>query len=159
MIIVLDPGHGGGQPGAVGQMSKYGGPEGQVLEKDLTRDFADAARGYLEQLLGATVYLAREGDEEVSLYNRAKVAHDNNADALISIHFNSGSSTAKGAETYYAQTRTSDKSFAQDIQTAMVDWYGRVDRGVKSDTQSGPGELSVLRYFGGDSYPRALIEV
>lgn len=160
MIFVIDAGHGGSASGATGRMSIYSKPEETVYEKNLTKDFADAAKSYFEIMLEATVYMARENDDYVTLTDRARVAHDHNADALISIHFNStSSSTVKGGETFYAQTRSQDKNFAEAIQFQLVDWYGRYDRGTKNDTQSGAGELTVLRAFQDDDRPRALVEV
>jgi len=68
-------------------------------------------------------------------------------DAVISIHFNSGNSTAKGTETIYAATRTQDKGFAETLQRNVVDYLGTRDRGVIKDTASAEGSLGVLRFL------------
>jgi len=83
----------------------------------------------------------------------------NHVDAVISIHWNGGSTTASGTETYYAQTRPQDKPFAQTIQANVVDRMGTNDRGVLDDTKSAVGSLGILRYHSGEAYPRALVEI
>jgi N-acetylmuramoyl-L-alanine amidase len=69
------------------------------------------------------------------------------------------STTANGTETYYVQTRSRDKSFAQTLQTAVVAALGTKDRGVLDDKKAAVGSLGVLRYPSGATYSRALIEV
>lgn len=65
--------------------------------------------------------MGREGDATVGINARSLVAHNNNVDAVLSIHFNSGGGgTARGVETFYAKTRSGDKSFATSIRNAVV---------------------------------------
>lgn len=92
--IVIDPGHGGEDAGAVG-------PEG-TLEKDVTLSVAERLRALLERGLGVRVILTRTGDTLVALDRRAAVANNDRADLLISLHANSAlRDTAAGAEVYY----------------------------------------------------------
>lgn len=91
--VALDPGHGGGDPGtAVG----YG-----LVEKDLTLDIARR----LQQMLVAAsceAVLTRDGDESVSLRERASRANASRADLFVSIHINwLPARNARGIETYY----------------------------------------------------------
>jgi len=95
-ILVLDPGHGGADPGSQ--------TAGRVYEKELTLDWALR----IEKLLAGTswkVVLTRREDRELSLLERVDIANQHNADLFISLHFNSleksGSAREEtGIETY-----------------------------------------------------------
>jgi N-acetylmuramoyl-L-alanine amidase len=99
-IVVIDPGHGGNHPGAIG-------PSG-LREKDVVLDIALKLRKILQDN-GLTVYLTREKDVDIPLENRPLIAMQREANVFISIHTNSamqkGSSTAKGIETYVLNSR------------------------------------------------------
>ncbi len=84
--IVIDPGHGGGETGARGP--------GGTLEKDVTLGVARRLKAALEARLGLRVLLTRNGDEEVSLDERAARANNNKADLFISLHANAAASAA-----------------------------------------------------------------
>jgi N-acetylmuramoyl-L-alanine amidase len=88
--IVLDPGHGGHDNGA---MSSFG------CEKDYTLDVALRARDVLQQM-GYKVYMTRTTDEFIPLEDRVRFANRFSNALFISIHFNSGGSAASGLETY-----------------------------------------------------------
>jgi N-acetylmuramoyl-L-alanine amidase len=79
--IVLDPGHGGGDPGAMG-------PTG-VMEKDVTLDIAKRLRERLSKYDDYRVLLTREKDVRVSLRDRVEFSNSSGADLFISIHVNS----------------------------------------------------------------------
>jgi N-acetylmuramoyl-L-alanine amidase len=103
--IVLDPGHGGTESGAVG-------PSG-VLEKELTLTLARDLEARLEQS-GIRVVLTRNEDANVPHDNRTSIANQNKGDLFISIHLNSSlGSGAHGAETYFLSTEASDAPAAQ----------------------------------------------
>jgi N-acetylmuramoyl-L-alanine amidase len=89
--IVIDPGHGGRDPGAIG-------PNG-ILEKDVTLKIACQLRDLLKKKNGIKVYLTREGDEFVTLADRTKMANERNADLFISIHADAMPGTQKIKET------------------------------------------------------------
>jgi N-acetylmuramoyl-L-alanine amidase len=91
--VVIDPGHGGRAPGAVGRRSK---------EKDITLAISLKLGNYIrENMEDVEVIFTRETDIDVPLHERARIANDNNADLFISIHCNSvGSRTAIGTETF-----------------------------------------------------------
>lgn len=92
--IVIDAGHGGKDPGAVGAKLK---------EKDINLRVALALGGLIEkELKDIKVVYTRKTDVFVELNERARIANKNKADLFISIHTNasSGSKTAKGTETY-----------------------------------------------------------
>lgn len=123
--IVVDPGHGGDDPGATG----FG-----LEEADVVLDIGKRLRDLLEAE-GATVLMTRETDETVSLTDRTDLANDNDADRFVSIHANAcGDCGARGTETYYHDSldETSDAAdLADKAQTEMVDHLGTTDRGVK----------------------------
>jgi N-acetylmuramoyl-L-alanine amidase len=95
--IVIDPGHGGEENGARG-------PTG-IVEKDVTLSVARRLKALVESKLGLRVLLTREGDETISLDDRAVVANSNKADLFISLHVNAAlRKDPKGAEVFYLST-------------------------------------------------------
>ncbi len=91
-VIVIDPGHGGRDPGAVG---------GDVKEKDITLAIALILGKQLAAMENTRVVYTRTKDETVDLYKRPQIAMENKADLFISIHCNSvTSSKPYGAETW-----------------------------------------------------------
>jgi N-acetylmuramoyl-L-alanine amidase len=92
-VIVIDAGHGGKDPGALGSISR---------EKDINLAIALKTGEYLERnLRNVTVIYTRKNDSTVELIDRPKIANKANADLFISIHTNSTNSrSVKGAETW-----------------------------------------------------------
>jgi len=92
-VIVIDAGHGGKDPGAVGANS---------LEKNITLAVALKTGEYIEKnLKNVTVVYTRKNDTFVEVKDRAAIANKNNADLFISIHVNGTSSNrVQGTETY-----------------------------------------------------------
>ena len=101
--VVLDAGHGGKDPGAVGRFSK---------EKDLNLSLVLKMGELLkEQYPDVKVVYTRSTDEFIPLQTRADIANKNNADLFISIHANaSPSKDAKGVETFILGTEKMDKN-------------------------------------------------
>jgi N-acetylmuramoyl-L-alanine amidase len=101
-IIVLDPGHGGVEHGAVG-------PTG-LREKDVTLTLARRLKRELERgNRSISVVLTRDEDRLVGLEERTAIANHNKADLFLSIHLNaSPRARATGAETYYLSTDATD---------------------------------------------------
>jgi len=92
--IVIDPGHGGRDPGARGQRG--------TEEKDITLKVALKLRDLLSQQRGIRVLMTRERDEFVELEDRAKFANGKEADLFVSIHVNSHPQrSVKGIEIYH----------------------------------------------------------
>ena len=139
-IILLDPGHGGVDPGAVGSTG--------VLEKDVVLAIALHLRDYLQQA-GATVVLTRYEDRDISgyddpshpdryrrdLYRRAEIIESSNADAFVSIHANALSiGSARGAQTFYRPDALgANKRLASELQRALVTVTGQANRGLSTD--------------------------
>ena len=145
-VVVLDPGHGGVDSGAMC---------GPVMEKDLTLDVALRTQLLLRDA-GFRTILTRKDDRYVSLAERAEVANREPHSLFVSIHFNEGErAAASGVETYFAgqQARTApgifqwlsflrtpeaepmqakSESLARFLQTALVERTRAVNRGIKS---------------------------
>ena len=106
-VIVLDPGHGGVDSGAIGP----GGAVEKTIVYDFTRELAQklAAGGRYR------VVMTRNGDEFVSLADRVKMARDANAALLISIHADTLQAAAdvSGATVYTVADRASDAEAAR----------------------------------------------
>ncbi|MEY4700939.1 MAG: hypothetical protein RL326_1126, partial [Pseudomonadota bacterium] len=102
-IVVLDPGHGGGDAGATGT-------DGQV-EKEITLDVARRVRLLLEKKYGFNVLLTRGRDEFVPLARRTAYANKKNAAAFISLHVNASQEhDADGLEVYYLDNANDEAS-------------------------------------------------
>lgn len=91
-LIVIDAGHGGTDPGAIGRRG--------TKEKDITLKYAKFIAKVLQNS-GFRVYLTRENDEYLKLHERIDIAMKKNADFFISIHADSATNTkARGATIY-----------------------------------------------------------
>ncbi|HTF92802.1 MAG TPA: N-acetylmuramoyl-L-alanine amidase, partial [Verrucomicrobiae bacterium] len=100
--IVLDPGHGGKDPGAIGN--------GGLAEKDLVLSIARKLAAKLRKEMNVQVVLTRNDDRFVPLEDRTALANAEDADLFISLHMNaSPNSEARGIETYYLDN-TSDEA-------------------------------------------------
>jgi N-acetylmuramoyl-L-alanine amidase len=92
--IVIDPGHGGHDPGTIG-------PHG-LQEKDLVLDVALRLERLVRRELGADVVMTRSTDVFIPLEERTAIANTKNADLFLSIHANaSRDRSARGIETYF----------------------------------------------------------
>ena len=93
--IVIDPGHGGKDPGTVNR--RLG-----LKEKDITLDIGKRLNAILNEHKELEVILTRPRDEFVPLEERAAIANSNQGDIFVSIHTNSAPRlTARGVESYY----------------------------------------------------------
>lgn len=96
--IVIDPGHGGKDPGAVG----FG-----LKEKDIVLNVAKKIKKVLEEKNGYEVLLTRDGDVSLSLEERTAIANTKEADLFLSIHVNAHPEKAiRGVETFYLNLAT-----------------------------------------------------
>jgi N-acetylmuramoyl-L-alanine amidase len=92
-IVVIDPGHGGEDPGAIGKAG--------VKEKVVVLEIAKKLRNALNREKNVRAFLTRESDYFISLRRRWMIAREYNADLFISIHANAGfNRNKKGAEVY-----------------------------------------------------------
>ena len=163
LLVVLDPGHGGQDSGAM---------SGTLLEKDLTLDVAVRAE-LLLHAAGFSTTLTRDHDRYVSLTERASVGNREDNSLFVSIHFNDNKrETTSGIETYYALRQSAappglfswlpflqrrdvapltakSESLARSIQAALVERTKAVNRGTK------PEQFFVIANL---RHPAALIE-
>lgn len=103
--IVVDAGHGGKDPGAIG-------PSG-LKEKNITLAMAKLLKTELERELGCQVILTRDRDVFIPLEERTAIANKVGADLFISVHANaSHNKSAYGVETYYLNFSKNDKAAA-----------------------------------------------
>lgn len=124
-IIVIDPGHGGDDPGAIG--------EGGTMEKDIVLEVSKKLATILRQA-GAQVFLTRETDRDLSdpdqkssykarlqdLTRRVELANQKQADLFISVHVNSFPDRREGgAQTFSQPGEVESKKLAEAIQYEM----------------------------------------
>ena len=124
MRIVIDPGHGGSDPGAVG-------PNG-LKEAHVNLAVALKVAEKLRKA-GVEVKLTRTSDVFIDLQPRCDIANSFGADYFVSIHCNSaGTPEARGTETYCYKLGGKGEVLAKAIQAELVASTGRVNRGVKT---------------------------
>jgi N-acetylmuramoyl-L-alanine amidase len=108
--IVIDPGHGGKEVGAVGP--------GGLLEKDVTLTIARKLAASLAAKTGARIVMTREDDSLVSLDQRTAIANQYKADLFLSVHMNAAVvKDAKGSETYFLSLEASDELAKKAAET------------------------------------------
>lgn len=134
-VVVIDAGHGGVDPGAVGK--------NKVLEKDITLGVSKRLQALLQQS-GAKTIMVRDGDRDLGtsqgllkrkredLAQRIQLAMDSKAEVYISIHANSfPNPNLTGAQTFYHSDSSEGKLLAQSIQQELNTMTGgkRVAKG------------------------------
>lgn len=147
-VIVVDPGHGGSNPGAVANNTR---------ESDNNLAVGLKLRDKLVQA-GATVIMTRDTDRTVApegsslteeLEARVSLAETNHADLFVSIHSNSNPNTSiAGSMTFYPSGKAS--ALASEVQNALITETGGVDKGISTAT------FYVLR---NTSMPSILVEM
>ncbi|MFT9817506.1 N-acetylmuramoyl-L-alanine amidase [Lysinibacillus sp. NPDC056185] len=125
-IIILDPGHGGKDPGTV---------LGSYSEKAITLKVSTLVKQKLEAA-GAKVYMTRTGDTYPSLQDRVDFTNANYGEIFVSVHVNSAANTsAQGTETYYAISTgdmyQEDIDLATFVNNQIVNNLNMKNRGVK----------------------------
>ncbi|MCK1651370.1 N-acetylmuramoyl-L-alanine amidase [Bradyrhizobium sp. 149] len=158
--VVIDPGHGGTVK--VGGSSPNNATSASgVKEKKLALDFSLILRDELLRQATASsqtikVVLTRTTDVNVGITDRAQVAASEHARAFLCLHFNGlDDTTISGAETYFRAASNGNLNLQADIKFANAVHDGLMagmravnptakDRGVKPDSDSGPGSLGVL---------------
>ena len=94
LLVVIDPGHGGKDPGALGRKG--------TREKDIVLKVSKLLKSMISERLGAKVLMTREKDVFIQLEDRAKFANTKKADLFVSIHVNSHAKrSVKGLELYH----------------------------------------------------------
>jgi N-acetylmuramoyl-L-alanine amidase len=140
-VVVIDPGHGGRDPGAVGI--------GGIQEKEIVLDISYQVARLLEQQ-GVQAVMSRTDDSEIDLQPRVSLAERLNATLFVSIHANAINMSRpdiSGIETYYFD---SGLDLARTIHASILDGTGATDRRVRQ------ARFYVLRKT---SMPSVLLEV
>lgn len=101
--IIIDPGHGGKDPGAIGRSG--------LKEKDVALDVSKRLAKKIEKNLGIKTILTREEDVFIKLQDRTKFANTNEGSLFVSIHVNAAESRqAQGFETYFLSTTKNENA-------------------------------------------------
>lgn len=131
-VIMLDAGHGGSDPGAMGVL---GGKT--IKEKDLTLSITYKVKAILESN-GYKTSMTRTGDTLPSLAERPQQANDEDCALFVSIHINSATAEeAVGTEVYYSDENNGDDygitshEFAENVLEGMLKYMKSKDRGVR----------------------------
>ena len=140
-IIVIDPGHGGEDTGAISQNN--------VNEKDIVLDISLKLGEKLEEN-NFKVYFTRKSDKALGntvrsdIINRAKFINARNADIFLSIHLNgSDIESVKGVESYSRFLDEKSYLLAESIQDELSSIEYTKDRGIKETNEK---SLGILRY-------------
>ncbi|MFD1775271.1 N-acetylmuramoyl-L-alanine amidase [Paenibacillus rhizophilus] len=140
--IVVDPGHGGTDPGMIG--TTYG-----TMEKDLNLQTALYLRDYLTAA-GARVTMTRTRDaQRPTLSSRARLAPEVSADAFISVHYNSSPKKISGTLTFF-YSESDDLKLARAIEQRLGRGVGLKSNGLSF------GDYHILRE---NETPAALVEL
>ncbi|WP_166239504.1 N-acetylmuramoyl-L-alanine amidase family protein [Paenibacillus turpanensis] len=139
--IVIDPGHGGNDSGAVASSGNY--------EKDFNLTLSNKVKQLLDQDPAVQAEITRSTDVYIPLDDRVAAANGMDADLYVSIHANANDNKSiSGTETYY--NREESKALAEAIHTPLVQATGFKDRGVRF------GNFKVIRET---TMPAVLLEV
>lgn len=157
-VIVIDPGHGGPDGGAVGK------DQDKTNEKGIALSVAEMTRDYLQQA-GALVYLTREEDTDlagdvrgyskrksVDIRKRLAFIHEKDADLFITLHLNAlPDSRWSGAQTFYYSSLPENKHLATMIQSEII-------RNLEN-TKRVPLEVNGMYLLKYAEVPGALVEI
>mgnify|MGYP002788844744 CR=1 FL=1 len=159
-VIVIDPGHGGIDPGAIGQSQTY--------EKTITFQYAIALKDALEKSGNYKVVLTRKGDYFVNLRERVAIAREAKGDLFISLHADSHPNPkTRGLSVYTLSEKASDREAAalarkanrediiegvdlkkesNDLQTLLIDM-------VQRDTKNNSAEFAsmLVKHLGSEA--------
>lgn len=120
--IVLDPGHGGKDPGSIAFDGSY--------EKDIILSTAHTVADRL-RTAGATVIMTRTNDSSLSLQERVSISNSHDTDAFISLHYDAYPiHSVNGFSTHYYSPFGNDRRLAQTIQSGIAGQVDLNDRGV-----------------------------
>jgi N-acetylmuramoyl-L-alanine amidase len=124
--IVIDPGHGGKDPGAIGF-------SGRVYEKDIVLSVAHKIKQLVEENLDVKVMLTREDDRFIPLQQRTAFANRHQANLFISLHCNAAPNrSASGVEVFFLSVaRTDDARAVEMMENAVVEKYEGGEEAVK----------------------------
>ncbi len=145
-IIVVDPGHGGKDPGAMAN---------SLVEKDLNLTISMYLKDLLDENGSIQVYYTRQSDVYPTLQERCDLANEIEADFFLSVHNNAFNPSETGTETLYYPSDASgvltSPELAKIFHENMIDLTGNYNRGIKQREN-----LFVLRHT---AMPAIIMEV
>lgn len=130
-LVVIDPGHGGIDPGAVGV--------NRTKEKDIVLAFALNLRGYLLRSGRYDVVMTRSGDAFVSLKDRVRMAREHAADLFIAVHADMVRGQEARGATIYTLSETASDAEAEALaqKENRADIIAGIDLGAESEEVTG----------------------
>lgn len=149
--VVIDAGHGGKDPGAIGKKSK---------EKDITLSVAKKTGNYIKQYCpDVNVIYTRSSDVSVSLLRRAQIANEKNADLFISIHCNANaSSQPAGVETFVmGEHRNAANLEVAKLENASIIYEDNAEEDYGDFNPNSPEAYIMLNFFQSE-YKNASLE-
>jgi len=150
LVVIIDPGHGGTDPGGVGN---------GFQEKNVVLNVARHMNNYFSNV-PIQAKMTRTGDTYPTLPERMEFAEKNKGDVYVSLHTNALNGAANGTETFYYAKTASTNPYVKEsralsiyLQNRMIETWKLTNRGVNP---FGYGNLHVLRE---NTMPAALIEM
>ena len=149
--VVIDAGHGGKDPGAIGKKSK---------EKDITLKVAKKTGDYIKQYCpDVNVVYTRSSDVSVSLLRRAQIANEKNADLFISIHCNANASSQPASvETFVmGEHRNAANLEVAKLENASIIYEDNAEEDYGDFNPNSPEAYIMLNFFQSE-YKNASLE-
>ena len=139
-IVVLDAGHGGNDPGNIGNGYR---------EKTIALKVVKEIRNELQKINGIKVILTRDKDVLINLWKRGEIANKAKADLFVSIHCDSHSSNAYGAGTFvlglHANKRNFDVAKRENAVISLEDNYRERYKGFDPNSEESVLGLTLLQ--------------
>lgn len=138
LVIVLDPGHGGRDPGAIGASG--------LFEKNFTLEACQRIKKILDKHPKVDVYLTRTSDKYVGLRQRVEFARDKHADLFLSVHADAFKNrTVRGASTYRLSEGRASSVAAKWLadKENSADFLNGIPRPAQSDLQKTLLDLAI----------------
>jgi N-acetylmuramoyl-L-alanine amidase len=144
--VILDPGHGGSDGGAVAMIDGV-----EIVEKDIDVAVTEMVKALLERQ-NIEVLLTRDEDVDMDLKERTKFANSTDADLFVSLHCNTSedTSSANGLECYYEKQGNKGKELAENILNAASSTGKIVTRELRTEM------MYVVRF---SNMPAVLVEM
>jgi N-acetylmuramoyl-L-alanine amidase len=152
--VVIDPGHGGSDSGAVSSQN------GGAKEKEYTLNTALATTEYLRSQ-GINVVMTRDTDKTMALGERTAISNQVKPDLFTSIHYNSFNASASGVEVFYQlkdKNGGPTKTAATNILNSILAEFDYLNRGIKTRALSNSPNTDYLYVLRNNNYPSILVE-
>jgi N-acetylmuramoyl-L-alanine amidase len=152
--VVIDPGHGGSDSGAVSSQN------GGAKEKEYTLNTALATTEYLRSQ-GINVVMTRDTDKTMALGERTAISNQVKPDLFTSIHYNSFNASASGVEVFYQlkdKNGGPTKTAATNILNSILAEFDYLNRGIKTRALTNSPNTDYLYVLRNNNYPSILVE-